>query len=338
MRRTTIKDIADVAGVSPSAVSFALNDRPGVSATTRRRIIAVANEMGWTPNAAARALSASRAGAIGLVIARPSQSVAAERFFFEFIVGMQGALKAAGLALMLQIVETTAEEVATYRTWWSQRRVDGVVVVNPQQGDQRLEVLHELGLPYVLVGEPDSSGMPSVDGDEEGMIEAVARHLQTTGRSRIAYVAGAAAVLHNTRRSAALSRVGRELGTEVMVLHAVDYTERSGAQATAELMGGIRVPDAIIYDNEVLTVGGVQALEELGLRAGTDVALVSLEDSPVLRVLKPTVSAVHREPGLMSDTAIRLLLDHLESGAAPAVQAATPSLVVRESSARAEHA
>ena len=117
MERPTIRDIATVAGVSPSAVSFALNDRPGVSQTTRRRILAVANEMGWTPNAAARALSASRAGAIGLVIARPSQSVAAERFFFEFIVGMQAALASEGMALLLQIITDPAEEITIYRTW-----------------------------------------------------------------------------------------------------------------------------------------------------------------------------------------------------------------------------
>lgn len=116
MQRPTIRDIAEAAGVSPSAVSFALNGRPGVSQATRERIRSVADKMGWTPNVVARALSASRAGAIGLVIARPSTTVSAERFFFEFIVGMQGELARAELSLVLQIVETTAEEIATYRS------------------------------------------------------------------------------------------------------------------------------------------------------------------------------------------------------------------------------
>ena len=136
----------------------------------------------------ARALSASRAGAIGLVIARPSTTVSAERFFFEFIVGMQGELARAELSLVLQIVETTAEEIATYRSWWGQRRVDGVVVVDPRIEDPRLTALAAIGLPYVLVGEPDPSGMPGVVGDEEGMMRLVLDHLLETGRCRVAYV------------------------------------------------------------------------------------------------------------------------------------------------------
>ena len=238
MQRPTIRDIAEAAGVSPSAVSFALNGRPGVSQATRERIRSVADKMGWTPNVVARALSASRAGAIGLVIARPSTTVSAERFFFEFIVGMQGELARAELSLVLQIVETTAEEIATYRSWWGQRRVDGVVVVDPRIEDPRLTALAAIGLPYVLVGEPDPSGMPGVVGDEEGMMRLVLDHLLETGRCRVAYVCGTTSLLHNARRCAALSSCGLGAGVEIIVSQAVDYTERSGGQATAELMLG----------------------------------------------------------------------------------------------------
>ncbi|MCR2051500.1 LacI family transcriptional regulator [Actinomyces bowdenii] len=338
MERPTIRDIATVAGVSPSAVSFALNGRSGVSQTTRRRILAVANEMGWTPNAAARALSASRAGAIGLVIARPSQSVAAERFFFEFILGMQAALTSAGVALLLQIVTDPAQEIATYRTWWSQHRVDGVVVVDPRREDPRLASLAELGLPYVLVGERDEAGMPSVIGDEEGMIEIVITHLLEQGRRRIAYMSGMSTLLHTERRSAAMASLGRSRGVEIVVSTAPDYTERSGAQATTELIAGPRSPDAIVYDNEVLAVGGLTALRQEGRHPGADIALVSLEDSPLCRALSPSLTSVHREPAIMGDTATRLLLEHLsQEGSRPredsrAVQCAAPSLIIRDSS------
>lgn len=332
MERPTIRDIATVAGVSPSAVSFALNDRPGVSQTTRRRILAVANEMGWTPNAAARALSASRAGAIGLVIARPSQSVAAERFFFEFIVGMQAALASEGMALLLQIITDPAEEVTIHRTWWAQRRVDGVVVVDPRRDDPRLAALADLGLPYVLVGERDESGMPAVLGDEEGMVALVIEHLLSLGRRRIAYVSGMSALLHTERRSTAMARLGRSRGVEIMVATALDYTERSGAQTTAELVGAQRPPDAIVYDNEVLAVGGLTALREEGRLPGADLSVVSLEDSPLCRALTPSITAVHREPGVMGDTATRLLLEHLAHGTSRTEQGRTPELIVRGSS------
>ena len=79
--RVTISDIAKRAGVSKGAVSLALNDRPGVSDETRARILAIVKELGWSPNRAARALSAAKAGACGLVLARPARILALEPFF-----------------------------------------------------------------------------------------------------------------------------------------------------------------------------------------------------------------------------------------------------------------
>ena len=332
MERPTIRDIANVAGVSPSAVSFALNSRPGVSEKTRQRILAVANEIGWTPNAAARALSVSRAGTVGLVLARPSQSVAAERFFFELIIGMQATLATADLALLFQIVDDVDPEVSAYRSLWSQHRVDGAVVVDPRQHDPRLPALAEIGMPYVLVGEEDHNGMPSVTGDEEGMTALVVNHLAACGARRLAYVSARTSLLHTERRSQALTRMGREHDLEVMLSSAVDYTERSGAQATAELLSGNRRPDSIIYDNEVLALGGVTVARELGAQLGQDLAVVSMEDSPLCRLLTPAVSAVHREPGVMGSLAARLLVDRLNGQPARSVQAPPPELVARASS------
>ena len=90
--RVTIRDIAERAGVSKGAVSYALNGRPGVSDDTRERIISIANELGWYPNRAARALSAARAEACGLVLARPARTLALEPFFMEFIAGVEAEL------------------------------------------------------------------------------------------------------------------------------------------------------------------------------------------------------------------------------------------------------
>ena len=80
MKKTTMADIARLAGVSPSAVSFTLNNREGISAGTRERILRIAADQGWFPNAAARALTGARVGAIGLVLTRPAQSLGNEPF------------------------------------------------------------------------------------------------------------------------------------------------------------------------------------------------------------------------------------------------------------------
>ena len=145
-------DIAQRAGVSKGSVSYALNGRPGVSELTRRRILAIAEEVGWHPNRAARALSAARSGACGLALARPARTLAYEPFFAELLSGIEAELSARQVALMLQIVEDVEAETVALRRWWAERRVDGVLLVDLRMDDPRVPLVEELGLPAVIVG------------------------------------------------------------------------------------------------------------------------------------------------------------------------------------------
>src|SRR6185312_8762430 len=105
MPRPTINDVASAAGVSKGAVSFALNDRPGVAPDTRRRILEVAEQLGWTPSPRARALSVSKALAVGLVVARPPDVFRADAFFPSFISGLEAVLSERGHALLLMVAD-----------------------------------------------------------------------------------------------------------------------------------------------------------------------------------------------------------------------------------------
>ncbi|MDO5721534.1 MAG: LacI family DNA-binding transcriptional regulator [Actinomycetaceae bacterium] len=331
MARPTIRDIAAVAGVSPAAVSFALNSRPGISAATRERILEVANQMGWTPNAAARALSASRAHAVGLVIERPQTSYSSERFFFDLMVGIQSRLKRAELDLVLQMVQTLDEEMDTYRAWYSQKRVDGVIVVNPRSNDPRTVVLGELGLPAVFIGEP-AQGFGSVVSNDSAMMRTLAEHLMEAGARRIAYLCGSGSLVHIQRRQRTLSRFGAQHGVDVVIASETDYTERSAQAETTQLLRSPARPDAIIFDNEVLALGGTQAITATGLKVGIDVITASCEDSPICRVLNPPITSIARSPAAMGEHAAQLLVSMLEGESARNFAEDVPRLVVRESS------
>src|ERR1700748_1927064 len=123
MTRPTISDVAAAAGVSKGAVSFALNDRPGLAPQTRRRILETAEELGWAPSPRARALSVSKALAVGLVVARPPEILRADAFFPSFISGLEAALSPSGHALLLQVAEQA--DHAAYRRLVQEGRVDG---------------------------------------------------------------------------------------------------------------------------------------------------------------------------------------------------------------------
>src|SRR5262245_55220340 len=126
--RPTITDVARTAGVSKGAVSFALNGRPGVAGHTRRRILAAAAELGWTPSHRGRALSASRALAVGMVVARPAETLGADPFFPAFIAGIETVLAPLGQALVLQVVSEGEHD--SYRQLAADGRVDGVFLTD----------------------------------------------------------------------------------------------------------------------------------------------------------------------------------------------------------------
>ncbi len=160
MKRPTIADIAQRAGVTKAAVSFALNGQPGVSAATRERILAIAQEIGFQPNSAARALTAGKAEAFGLIIDRPARTLGSEPFFMQLVSGIQVELTRQRVTLLFTMAEDQDAEIEMYRQWWAQRRVDGVFVVDLQVNDRRIAVLEELHMPAVVVGTP-ARGRPS---------------------------------------------------------------------------------------------------------------------------------------------------------------------------------
>ena len=120
MGRPTINDVATAAGVSKGAVSFALNGRPGISPQTRARILEAAESLGWAPSPRARALSVSKALAVGLVIARPPEILRADAFFPSFIAGLETVLSTRGTRCC-----SRSSSVTTWRptTGWCRRRV-----------------------------------------------------------------------------------------------------------------------------------------------------------------------------------------------------------------------
>lgn len=345
MKRPTIRDIAAAAGVSPGAVSFALNDRPGVSDETRERIRAVANELGWIPSAAARALSVNRAQAVGLVIARPSDSISNEGFYLRFIAGVEEVLTASSLSLVLQLVATVHEEQEVYQSWWSGRKVDGVLLTDPRQDDPRPAQLTDLGLPAVMVGAPQGAfasypAIGTISTDDATAMRGVVEHLRQIGRRRFAYIGGMAGLVHLDARRAAFSEAVGDFDLPVPTSVTTDFTEDAGRKQTRNLLAGDprQRPDAIVYDNELLALGGLVAIHDLGLRAPEDVAIVSFEDSPVCRVVNPPLTALQRDPADLGRDATANLLAALSADDAVGHRTApAPLLQIRSSTVPASN-
>ena len=211
--RPTIIDIAELAGVSTGAVSYALNGRPGVSSETRARILQIAQDIGWRPNIAARALSVSRAHAVGMIITRSAATLGLEPFFMRFLAGVEAELSANHHALVLQVAEDHAAAIEATRLWWAERRIDGVIVTDLWHSDSRLGVLEELQVPAVLVGRPQrGTSLPCVWSDDAAAVTLVVDYLVALGHKRIARVSGLPDLDHTQLRSAAFASAMKRHG------------------------------------------------------------------------------------------------------------------------------
>jgi DNA-binding LacI/PurR family transcriptional regulator len=335
MKRPTIADIARRAGVTKSTVSFALNDRPGVSEATRNRILHIAHEMGWQPSRTARALSGGRAGVLGLVVDRPARTLGIEPFFVQLISGIEGELASRDIALMLQMSEDPAAQMVTYRRWWAERRVDGVFVVDLRTNDERVALLTELGMPAVVVGGPHGlAGLPGLWNDEGAAVRSVVDHLAALGHRRIARVAGLPDLWHTVVRGEAFAQTARRLGV-TPIAESTDYTGEEGARVTRRLLASAEPPTAIVYDNDIMAVAGLSVAAEMGIPVPGRLSIVAWDDSVLCRLVHPPLTAVSLDIPAYGAQVARRLADLAAGLEVESACHATATLAPRASTGRA---
>lgn len=334
MKRPTIADVAQRAGVSKGAVSYALNGQPGVSEATRQRILAIATEIGFSPSSAARALSAATAEAVGLALCRPARTLGIEPFFMALISGVEAELSARSYALTLQVVADHDAEIAVYRRWWGERRVDGVLVCDLRTDDERITALERLRLPAVVIGGPGGTGeLASISADDAAALTEAVEYLVALGHRRIARVGGLPDLRHTEIRSEAFAAVCGRLGLTETVTVFSDYTGEEGGRVTRRLLSATARPTAVIYDNDVMAIAGLSVAQEMGLTVPGDLSIVAWDDSPLCRLVHPPLTALGRDIAAYGAHAARHLLGVIAGGPATRVRDETPQLTPRGSTA-----
>ena len=272
-------------------------------------------------------------GAVGLVLARPARLLGVEPFFMEFIAGIEERLTERGLSVLLHVVATHEEEIAAYRRWAEHGMVDATVLVNRTVDDPRPGVLSEIGLPTVVVGEPAADlAAPAVHTDDTGPVEEALGHLLELGHRRIARISGPEALLHTRSRTAALQEVCRAEGIEPVILEG-DYSEESGAKLTAALLSRTEPPTAILYDNDVMAVAGLNAARELGVAVPGRLSLIAWDDSTLCRLASPALTTMSVDVHQFGVTVAESVLELVDGAAVTERWSPTATLIPRGSSA-----
>ncbi len=333
MTKVTISDVARAAGVSKGAVSYVLNNKPGVSDETRRRVLEIAKSLGWNPNPHARALVNSRSLAVGVILARDPQIVSTDSFFNAFFAGVESVLSAHSHALVLQVVDSAEAEVEGYRRFAAERRVDGVILTDLKGDDHRIQVLSEIGMPAVTLNRPDvPSPFTAVCSDEERGVTALVGHLVQLGHSRIAHVTGPLSMSHSRTRLAAWQRAmaAHNLPTHLWVES--DFSAAGGAEATSALLNRADRPTAIVFANDVMAISGTARARLLGLAIPQQLSVTGYDNSELSQYMHPTLTTVATNPFQFGQAAAQKILEVISgSDDGVDVQLSPPVIVTRES-------
>ncbi len=330
-KRPTIADVARLAGVSPSAVSFVFNNRPGLSDETRTRILAAAEQVGWQPSRTARALSRGRAMALGLVLTREPQLIGDDPFFSTFIAGVESVLAERGDGLMLNVT-TPAKETETYRRLAADHRVDGVILTDLRVRDPRPALLASLRLPAVVVGDREFAGrLVSVDLDDRPAFSAAVRHLVRLGHRRIAHVAGPPEFRHAQRRHEAWSAALAEAGLPPGSVLTGGFTAEGGARATRRLLAQRPRPTAVVYANDLSAIAGIAVAQEAGFSVPADLSVVGYDDTPLAAYTHPALTTARPDIFRWGAVAAQTLGTVIEGGGAEHVALEPAALCGRES-------
>ena len=337
MTRITIADVAAAAGVSKTAVSFAFNSPEKLGQETLERVRRVADELGYAPLPAARALSLRRSGSIGLLIPQRLSTVFANPFMSQLIQGLGEFAEEHDLRLVLVPPLDGSLEGAVRGA-----SVDGFISLGLSPGDPGLATLDRLGIPTVLIDSEASLDHPTVNVDDAGGAEAAARHLIELGHREVAILllpptrAGTGSTPVVSRRLSGYHAAFEAAGLPPPSTLMAGITMAEGARAFRELPAGRRRPTAILAMSDMAAIGLMAAARDAGLRLPGDISVVGYDDLPMAAWTTPALTTVRQPTIEKGRLAGRLLIRRLQGRHVDSPAPLATSLVVRGSTARAE--
>lgn len=328
--RPTIVTVAQWAGVSIASVSRVINGLPATPEMVQR-VRAASEAVGYVPDAVARSLKAGRTGQLAFAVADVANPV-----YVAMMRAIERVTKGAGYRLLLSSTESKPDdEIAILRSL-RHRYVDGLILSPIRVTPELVAELRQAPLPVVVIGTlPADVPVDNVRADSRQGVGLAVAHLIDTGRQSVAFINGpidtvpGAARLEGYRM--ALEAASRRLDPELVVT-GDDFTFTAGRRAARELFSRSR-PDAVFCANDLLAVGALRELIDLGIAVPDDVALVGMDDTELAEMSAPSLSSVSLASEERGELAARLLLERLTHPDAPPVRAAVPPrLIVRESS------
>jgi DNA-binding LacI/PurR family transcriptional regulator len=320
-RTVTLATVAEAVGVSRMTVSNAYNRPDQLSPDLRERILAAAQELGYSgPNPVARTLSRGKTGSVGLVLDYPLTTALTDPGTVQFLHGVAAGCEKEGLGLTL-VPRIEVGGAALIQN----ALVDGFVIYCVQPRDPRMDAVVARKLPYVRVDFDAEPGMVDVNIDDEGGARKIAEHLTALGHRRIGIAlphdhagqtgpeARAVAWHHVTKSRLDGWRAGLEAAgidwSTVPIATGPDKLREAGRVAGGRLLDRADRPTAIVALSDVLAIGILEAAAERGISVPGELSVAGFDDVPEAATADPPLTTIRQPHQRKGSEAVRLLLE-----------------------------
>jgi len=318
----TIKDVAKRAGVAPITASRVINNSGYVKESTRQRVEAAVEALGYVPNRIARSLRSKRTHTLGLVL-----SDITNPFWTTVARGVEDGASGQGFSVILCNTDESPAKEHDYVRVLLQKQVDGFLLVPAHSDAHSAALILKQSVPLVVIDRTVPLPVDIVRSDSEGGAYDLTRHLLELGHRRIAMLSGPREVSTAADRVTGYQRALTEAGIACpetdqqedfskghrMVIYGT-FTRQGGYAMAKEVLAITPRPTALFAANNFIAIGAYRALRETGLDVPGDVSLVAFDDLPPNFSLEPFLTVVAQRAYDMGQTATRQLLKRLTEG------------------------
>lgn len=311
----TLRDVAERTGVSVSTVSRVLNDQPGIGAETRARVLAIAQELQFTPNVAAQNLVTKRTRNIGLITYKWPVS---PRFIASSLdsVGINEACQKAGYHLLTTLVDEQAMKNALQLPMVREKRVDGLILAGPAIKSSFILELYNSDLPIVLLDNRlRGTDIDCVLHENEASVYQLTQHLiQVHQHETIVFLSGPDTWLSSQERAAGYGRALTEASLESHILYMPNTTVETGMAAMETALAEVPHLTAVVAVNDAVAIGAVRTCQANGRRVPEDVAVVGFDNIGWAELHDPPLTTAHAFGEEMGCQAAQRLFTLIEAG------------------------
>lgn len=307
-QHVTIKQVANLAGVSQMTVSRVVNKQGLVKETTRLKVQKAIDELNYRPNLNARRLASGKALFIGLVYHNPSPG-----YLTKILVGGLSACRENGHHLVLEDLgqHMPFEEPKKTAEALARTGLDGVIVTPPLSDvSEFVETLDQLGLPVIRIAARDiKTDKLHVSMDDEAAVTEIVNHIISYGHKDIAFIRGPENHPSTHHRFAGYKCAMKDNGLDVVAdyIKGGDFTYKSGLDAALALLNSSKPPTAIYASNDDMAAGAVTAAYMRGLTVPKDLSVAGFDDTEIATNIWPQLTTIRQPISDMSARAVKLL-------------------------------